>query len=442
MAGRRREGALSKDEKKIVKALLGKGWRNQDIQALLNIGRAATVNSARITEVKKDANQRAASDDEVAFFQIKKRSVDPKTGLNLFDDERLIRAREAMILAVQIFNSAALSFKTEVCAMLVNVAWTYLLHEFYARKGVQIVEDDGRSLLLSQMVEREDCPLADGVRNNLRALKIIRDDVEHKLLGRSDTKWQGLFQACCLNFDKALCEIFGSKLTLANELAFALQFTRMDVEQLSTLNKYEIPAHIEAIDARLAEGMTDEFSNISFASSIHWMLHRKAGLILSSYAPSRSRERTSGTSSLNTRLLTICFLTNLPVFASSCDNARANRSRSTTTPRPGSYSKCAQPSKQNNRRTRTKITASIIPRTATIPIRTNGLTDWLKRSLTISDSLPSKQSRSDNTNASLNGFLRSRSFITPVKSQYALAASAQRPCCRLPWRRDQRRAAA
>jgi hypothetical protein len=258
MAGRKREGALSKDEQEVVKALLGKGWRNQDIQALLNIGRAATVNSARITEVKKNAEQKPASDDEVAFFQIKKRSFDPKTGLNLFDDERMIRAREAMILAVQIFNSAALSFKTEVFAMLANVAWTYLLHEFYARKGVELVDDDGRWLLLSQMVERGDCPLSNGVRNNLRALKIIRDDVEHKLLGKSDRKWQGLIQACCLNFDKALCELFDSRLTLANELAFALQFTRMNVEQLSALNKYEIPGHIGAIDARLLEGMTDE----------------------------------------------------------------------------------------------------------------------------------------------------------------------------------------
>lgn len=258
MVGRKREGALSKDEKKIVKALLGKGWRNQDIQALLNIGRLATVNSARITEVKKDANQKPASDDEVAFFQIKKRSYDPKTGLNLIDDERLVRAREAMILAAQIFNSAALNFKTEVFAMLANVAWTYLLHEFYARKGVQIIDNDGRSLLLSQMVEKNDCPLAEGVRNNLRALKIIRDDVEHKLLGKSDIKWQGLFQACCLNFDKALCDFFGNELTLAKELAFALQFTRMDVEQVSTLNKYQIPAHIEGIDSRLTEGKTDE----------------------------------------------------------------------------------------------------------------------------------------------------------------------------------------
>jgi hypothetical protein len=116
-----------------------------------------------------------------------------------------------MIFAVQVFNSAGLNFKTEVFAVLANIAWTYLLHEYYARKGVKIVQDDGRSLLLSQMVEKQDCPLSEGVRNNLRALKIIRDDVEHKLLGKGDLKWQGLYQACCLNFDKALCALFASR---------------------------------------------------------------------------------------------------------------------------------------------------------------------------------------------------------------------------------------
>ena len=258
MIERKREGALTKEEKKIVKALLSKGNRNQDIQALVNIGRSATINSARITEVKKDQNQKAASDNEVAFFEIKKRAFDPKTGLNFFDDERLIRSREAMILAVQIFNSAALSFKTEVFAVLSNIAWTYLLHEHYVRKGVKLEQNDGRTLLLSQMVERHDCPLSDGMRNNLRAMKTIRDDVEHKLLGKGDTKWHSLFQACCLNFDKSLRELFGDRLTLANDLSFALQFARMDVEQLATLNKYEIPPHIEAIDAGLDERLTDE----------------------------------------------------------------------------------------------------------------------------------------------------------------------------------------
>lgn len=257
MVARNKNGALTDEEKPIVKALLAKGWRNQDIQALVNIGREATINSARITETKKDAAIIAASDEEVEFFKIKKNSYDPRTGLNLFDHERLIRAREAMVLGVQVFNSPAMRFKSEVFAMLVNVAWTYLLHEYYERKNVKIAGKDGRSLLLSQMIDRQDCPLSKGIKDNLKALKILRDDVEHKLLGRADAKWLGLFQACCLNFDKAICDLFGSHLTLSHDLSFAIQFTKMNLEQLTTLNRYEIPAHIDAVDARLSEGMTE-----------------------------------------------------------------------------------------------------------------------------------------------------------------------------------------
>lgn len=43
MVVRKAAGTLTKQEKSIVKTLLQKGWRNQDIQALLNIHRKATV---------------------------------------------------------------------------------------------------------------------------------------------------------------------------------------------------------------------------------------------------------------------------------------------------------------------------------------------------------------------------------------------------------------
>lgn len=261
MALRPSSGGLTSEEKRVVKRLLARKWRNQDIQALINTGRPVTVNSARTTEVKQNDKQRLASEEETDFFILKKRSFDPNTGLNLYDDERLIRAREAMILAVQVFNSAGLKFKTEVFAVMANIAWTYLLHEFYERSGVRIVGADGRSLLLSQMVERHDCPLSDGIRNNLRAMKLIRDDVEHLLLKKTDLKWQGLYQACCLNFEKTICEMFGERVSLADDLAFALQFTKTDFEQLSELSRFEIPAHIEAIDARRMEGMSEEQLN-------------------------------------------------------------------------------------------------------------------------------------------------------------------------------------
>jgi hypothetical protein len=254
---RSREGALSDYEKSIVKALLGAGWRNEDIQALLNVGRSATVNSARVTEVKK-SNVSAASPQDVEIFKLTKQSYDPTTGLNLLKHERLIRAREAMILAVQVFNSAGLKFKTEVFAVLANIAWTYLLHEYYERKGVPIIGDDGRSLLLSQMIKKDDCHLSPGIRNNLKAMKEIRDQVEHNLFGNTDVLWLPIFQACCLNFEETLCRLFGANLSLQNELSLALQFAKPSVEDLALLHKYPVPAHIEALDARLRGRMTEE----------------------------------------------------------------------------------------------------------------------------------------------------------------------------------------
>lgn len=255
---RKPEGRLTKAEAVVVKALLAKGWRNQDIQALVNVGRPATINSARVTEVKQNARIAVASDEAVAFYIARKKAFDPRTGLNLFDDERLTRSREAMVVAVQIFNSPTLSFKTEIFAILVNVAWTYLLHEHYIRKKVKIVGDDGRTLLLSQMLRRQDCPLSAGMKRNLDAIKLIRDDVEHNLLGKSDAKWLPMFQACCLNYDKIIREFFGEGLSLQNELAVALQFARLNMDQISELQKYEIPERIEALDARLREGLSDE----------------------------------------------------------------------------------------------------------------------------------------------------------------------------------------
>lgn len=259
MAVHNREGGLTAEEKRIVKALLGNTWRNQDIQALLNSGgRKATVNSARITSVKKDVSIAAATDDEVEAFRRRKLAFNPATGLNQYDDERLVRAREAMMLAVQVFNSPSYLFKTELFAVLANIAWTYLLHEFFSRKNVPIIDADGRSFLLSYMIERPDCPLSDGAKRNLRSIKVIRDEVEHLLLRRSDRKWAPLFQACCLNFDKALRTHFGEAASLQQDLSFALQFARLSIDQVSSIQGYDIPPEIDALDARLKAGATDE----------------------------------------------------------------------------------------------------------------------------------------------------------------------------------------
>jgi hypothetical protein len=249
---------LSDEEKRVIKALIADGMRNQDILTLINYEREATINFGRISGVKNNPAISPATAEEVAYFKRKKRSFDPITGLNLYGDERLIRAREAMTLGVTIFNSGNYKFKTEVFAVLANIAWTYLLHEHYERAGTKPVNVDGTTFALSYMLSRTDCPLSKGIKNNLSALKVIRDDVEHKMLGRSDVKWLSLFQACCLNFDKTLVAWFGPRVSLQQELGVALQFGKLELEQLAQLSAYDVPPNITALDALLKKDMKDE----------------------------------------------------------------------------------------------------------------------------------------------------------------------------------------
>ena len=249
---------LSDEEKRVVKARLADGMRNQDIHALINYERSTTVNFGRIAGIKKNQKITPASPEEVAFFRRKKHRFDPITGLNLYGDERLIRAREAMILAVTIFNSGSYRFKTEVFAVLANIAWTYLLHEHYHRRGIPPLNADGTTFALSHMPSRPDSPLSKGIKNNLLSLKAIRDEVEHKMLGRSDTKWLPLFQACCLNFDKTLVNLFGTRVSLQSDLSIALQFGKLELEQAAQVSAYDIPPNITALDALLKKDMKEE----------------------------------------------------------------------------------------------------------------------------------------------------------------------------------------
>lgn len=272
MAKRLTGAALTDEEKRLVKAMLNDGERNQDIHILVNHGRNPTVNFGRISPVRNE-DIHPASADEVAKYKQMKRSFDPVTGLNPYTDEKLIRSREAMILAVSIFNNASYRFKTEVFSVLANVAWCYLMHDYYERKGISPTNSDGTTWALSHMIEKGDCPLSSGIKQNLKAIKAIRDEVEHRLFGRSDGNWLAIFQACCLNFDKTIVDWHGEKVSLQNDLSVALQFGKMTIDQASQIQAYDIPPNIAALDASLIEGKTDaELNDIEYQFKVVYTL--------------------------------------------------------------------------------------------------------------------------------------------------------------------------
>ncbi len=114
-----------------------------------------------------------------------------------------------------------------------------------------IVRTDGKRVSIFELVSRSACPLSKNVKRNLTAIDEIRDQVEHRIFGKSDNSWLGLFQACCVNFENAICDLFGKSLSLHPHLSFALQFARVSLTQISEKQELTIPANIQALDARL-----------------------------------------------------------------------------------------------------------------------------------------------------------------------------------------------
>lgn len=264
---------LNDFERKIVKRLINDGFRNQDIQAQINLGRAATINFGRISGIKKDKNQSLASDDELARFRADKLLYDSRTGLHTARDERLVKGREAMLLAVRSFNDPTAFFKTEVFCVLSQIAWTYLLHDYFIKKGKKISTEDGRTVSLSEMIGWGDAPLTKGIKNNIKDMIQLRDKVEHRILGPADPLWYNLFQANCLNFDKIIRKICGDEKGLAGQLSLSLQFAQISAGHLAQLSSYDLPPEIEAFNAALQSSHTPaELNDIEYRFSVHYTI--------------------------------------------------------------------------------------------------------------------------------------------------------------------------
>lgn len=196
--------------------------------------------------------------------------------------ELLTKSREAALAAVQIFNSPLITFRAEIFTVLMNIAWTYLLHAHYRKRRIEYryyqqrnsrrVFDKTKSGAhkhweLERCLNDNDSPIDRDSANNLRFLIGIRHEIEHQMTTRLDNALSAKFQACCLNYNEYVKKLFGEKSGIDRHLAFSLQFSSVSQEQIEALPSPEsMPPHVRAFVQGFEGGLTDqEFNSPKFA---------------------------------------------------------------------------------------------------------------------------------------------------------------------------------
>ncbi len=257
-----------------MKAMLERGgYNDQDILAFFTRP-TRSVNHRAIGEIrtgKKHKVLKVASSDELDEFLAEWPDHDPQTGLSLRGDELLIKAREAMIAAVQTFNGAGLNFRAELFIVTGIIAWTYLLHAWFKREGIDYRYKDANGAVektkqgadryweLGKCLRHARCPLPAGTTKNLDFLLELRHEIEHRSTNRIDDAVSAKLQACCINFSDAIKELFGQQFGLERRLPIALQFVTFSADQRAILKKAsDLPAHIETMMDAFHAGLTDE----------------------------------------------------------------------------------------------------------------------------------------------------------------------------------------
>jgi hypothetical protein len=192
--------------------------------------------------------------------------------------ELVTKSREAALAAVQIFNSPLITFKSEIFIVLMNIAWTYLLHAHYRKlrieyryftKTAKRRAFDKTKAGAQKYWELERClndhnsPIEKDTSNNLRFLIGVRHEIEHQMTSRLDASLSAKFQACCLNYNTYVRKLFGDKHGIDKHLAFSLQFSSISREQAATLPQSDtMPSHIKAF----VEGFEGQLSDGEFNS--------------------------------------------------------------------------------------------------------------------------------------------------------------------------------
>ena len=274
---RQKSSQLEQWEIALVKALLRDTDKNDQTILAYFTRPDRSINHRVISHIRREmihTSVEAASKSELNAFLQNWPFIDPSTGLHLFGDELLIKAREAMLNAVQNYNNPKAYFRSETFIVTAIIAWTYLLHACLKEKGVEYRSFNANGsirttkhgadcyLSLSECLDKDEAQIDWATKKNLEYLIEVRNEIAHRCTQSIDAAISAKLQACCTNFNSYMKQHFDEYFGLEDELSFALQFSHLSLDQQKQMTlEDQLPDNIAAAQNHIEEGMTDEQYN-------------------------------------------------------------------------------------------------------------------------------------------------------------------------------------
>ncbi len=130
-------------------------------------------------------------------------------------EKLIIKARESALLALDIYNRPATSFKSEGYIVIIVISWTSLLHAIFQKQNIdyyykekdgskKIIDGDEKAWELSECLKQYYGDNETPITLNLKFLIGLRNKIEHRYVPTIDMQVVGECQAALLNFDDLL----------------------------------------------------------------------------------------------------------------------------------------------------------------------------------------------------------------------------------------------
>lgn len=166
--------------------------------------------------------------------------------------ERLIiKAREAAILALDIYNRPATIFRTEGFTVMMIIGWTSLFHAIFETRNIDyfyhnsdgsyiLIDGDQKAWELSKCLSEFYKASQNPIRKNLEFFIGLRNKIEHRYVPAIDPHVAGECQALLLNFDELLVGQFGEFFALREYLTVPLQTSTLrSINQVHVMRKFQ-----------------------------------------------------------------------------------------------------------------------------------------------------------------------------------------------------------